>query len=275
MAEARPNKPQLWNGGMSSAPDPTGTGPPSIAGQISAEVFGAVNRLRRGSEPQSLQWFRDVEDLRHKRHGRWIPHLLEFHKHANETLLGIGPGLGSDWVQYAHHGSEVVVCSSFMEQLSLVKRNFALRQLPGLFLHASLAALPLESASIDVACLTGLPKENADPQPLVDELYRVLKPGGKVLAVLPALYDVDYWCRGWLPWHRATTHRLAFSSRSLCRLFGRFVEHRVYKRQLRRSEIPHLWRWLPLPLLERLFGRVLVLKAFKPLSAALAMQAAA
>jgi hypothetical protein len=32
---------------------------------------------------------------------------------------------------------------------------------------------------------------------------------------------------------------------------------------------PHLWRWLPLPLLERLLGRVLVIKAFKPLSAAI------
>ena len=43
-----------------------------------------------------------------------------------------------------------------------------------------------------------------------------------------------------------------------------------------RSEaVPHLWRWLPLPLLERLMGRVLVLKAFKPLSAALPAQAAA
>jgi hypothetical protein len=55
----------------------------------------------------------------------------------------------------------------------------------------------------------------------------------------------------------------------LCRLFGRFTEHRVRKRQLRRSEVPHLWRFLPLAVLARLMGRVLILKAFKPLSAAL------
>jgi len=157
-----------------------------------------------------------------------------------------------------------------------VRRNFGLRELPGLFLHASPAALPLEPASIDVVSLTGLLRDGADPQSLTDEIYRVLKPGGKVLAVLPAHYDIDYWCRGWLPWHcPASPGRLAFSTRSLRRLFGRFIEHRVYKRQLRRSEVPHLWRWLPLPLLERLFGRVLVLKTFKPLSAARALQAAA
>ena len=57
--------------------------------------------------------------------------------------------------------------------------------------------------------------------------------------------------------------------------FRRFEEHRVCKRQLRRAEVPHLWRVVPLPLLERLMGRVLVVKAFKPVSTAILLQAAA
>ena len=60
------------------------------------------------------------------------------------------------------------------------------------------------------------------------------------------------------------------TGRALRTLFTRFVEHRIYKRQLRRSEVPRVWRWVPVPLLARMMGRVLVLKAFKPLSAALA-----
>jgi hypothetical protein len=66
-----------------------------------------------------------------------------------------------------------------------------------------------------------------------------------------------------------------FSARQLRQMFGRFVEHRTYKRQLRRSEVPHLWRWAPLPLLERTMGRVLVVKAFKPLSSAISVPLAA
>jgi SAM-dependent methyltransferase len=248
-----------------------------LAARLTAdEVFGAVNRIRAGAEPFTLQWFLDVEIARHSRHGRWIQRLLEFQKHSGETLLGLGTGLGADWVQYARHGAEVVVCSPSLEQLALVQRNFALRDLPGQFLHARPTALPLEAASIDVACLTGL-LGDADPQPLVDEVYRVLKPGGKVLAVTPARYDIDFWRRLWLPWRRRTPSPagpVSFSGRSLRRLFGRFTEHRIHKRQLRRSEVPHLWRWLPLSLLERLFGRVLVLKAFKPLSAAMALHSA-
>lgn len=236
-----------------------------------------------GAEPYSLQWFLNIENQRHGRQGRWIPRLLEFAKHSGENLLGLGNGLGTDWLQYARNGASVVVCSPSAEQLGLIRRNFELRGLSGRFLHADTTRLPLEGASIDVACVSSLLHEVPDPTAVIREIYRVLKPGGKVLAVTPARYDVDYWFQLCFPWYgwltRKPTHlqqpSRRFSARGLRRLFEGFIEHRIHKRHLRRSEVPHLWRWVPLPLLERTLGRILVLKAFKPLSAAVALQAAA
>lgn len=237
----------------------------------------ASGRAGEGAEPYSLQWFLDIENQRHGRHARWIPRLLEFAKHPGETLLGLGHGLGTDWLQYARHGAAVVVCSPSAEQLGLIQRNFELRGLEGRFLHTNFETLPLERSSIDVACVSSLLHEVANPGAVIDEIYRVLKPGGKVLAVTAARFDVDFWFHACFPWHRwllgrrraPETPPMRFTGRSLRRLFHRFVEYRVYKRHLRRSEVPHIWRWLPAPLLERLMGRVLVLKAFKPLSAAM------
>jgi ubiquinone/menaquinone biosynthesis C-methylase UbiE len=236
-----------------------------------------------GAQPYTLEWFLNIENQRLGKQGRWIPKLLEFAKHSGETLLGLGNGLGTDWLQFAKHGADVTVCSPSVKQLSLIRRNFELRGLPGRFLHASSTGIPLESASIDVVCVSSLLQEVPSPQPVVEEIYRVLKPGGKVLAVTPAKFDVDFWlrqCFPWRRWFRKTDHAdLAsagrFSRRELRRLFGRFVEHRIHKRHLRRREVPHLWRWAPLPLLERLMGHVLILKAFKPLSSAMPTQAAA
>ena len=234
-----------------------------------------------GTEAYSLQWFLDIENQRHSRRGRWIPRLLEFTKHSGETLLGVGQGLGTDWVQYARHGANVIVCCPSAWQLSLIRRNFELRGLGGRFIHAAPTSLPLESATIDVACINSLLHGVEQPQTVVEEIYRVLKPGGKVLAVAPAKYDVDFWgrlCFFWRRWWAPRTGAAqapTFSARRLRRLFGRFVEHRIQKRQLRRAEVPYLWRWSPLPLLERLLGRILVLKAFKPLSAAMTATAAA
>jgi SAM-dependent methyltransferase len=262
---------------------------PHNAAEFAARLYASealqpsVSALRRiaKAEPYSLQWFQNIESLRHSRQGRWIPRLLEFAKHSGETLLCLGHGLGTDWLQYALHGASVVVCSPSQSQLGLVRRNFELRGLPGRFLHASPIGLPLESASIDVACLVGLLENAPDPQAVIDEIYRVLKPGGKVLALTPACYDVDYWQRNllfwqrWLPGSRQPHYTtLRFSARTLRGLFGRFVEHRLHKRHLRRADVPHVWRWLPLPMLERFLGRILVVKAFKPLSAALPNQAA-
>jgi ubiquinone/menaquinone biosynthesis C-methylase UbiE len=234
-----------------------------------------------GPEPFSLQWFLQIERQRHSRQGRWIPKLMEFAKHNGERLLGLGHGLGTDWLQYARHGAQVVVCSPAPSQLTLVRRNFELRGLEGRFLHATPSCLPLQSASIDVACISGLLETVADPNAVVHEVYRVLKPGGKILAATPARYDADFFyrtCNVWHRWFRGVTPAagcLRFSARRLRRLFAAFVERRVHKRHLRRSEAPHLLRWLPLPLLERLFGHVLVIKAFKPLSAAMSPQVAA
>jgi SAM-dependent methyltransferase len=235
------------------------------------------------TEPYTLQWFLNIENQRHGRQGRWIPRLLEFAKHSGETLLGLGSGLGTDWLQYARHGAAVVVCSPSVDQLALIRRNFELRGLNGRFLHAAPVGLPLEPASIDVACISGLLHEVDEPAAVVKEIYRVLKPGGKVLAVTSSYYDVDYWYRRCFPWQVWLKGKrrpqnpppVQFTARSLRRLFGGFVEHRIHKRHLSRSHVPHIWRWVPRSLLERLMGRVLVLKAFKPLSAAIALQAAA
>jgi SAM-dependent methyltransferase len=297
MDASYPSKLQVWEGAavaldyfglaglVGETPVPKGRprNPSEVAEQLFAcEALDPVAVCppgEEGTEPYSLQWFLNVESQRHGRQGRWIPRLLEVARHNGETLLGLGSGLGTDWLQYARHGASVVVCSPSAPQLGLIRRNFELRGLNGRFLHAPHETLPLESASIDVACINNMLHIVPDANRVLDEVYRVLKPGGKILAVTRARYDVDYWhdhvCWWRLFGRRKGERYPGLRGRQLKRLLGRFVEHRLHKRQLRRREVPSLWRLLPLPLLERMMGRVLVIKAFKPLSAALPARAAA
>jgi SAM-dependent methyltransferase len=135
--------------------------------------------------------------------------------------------------------------------------------------------LPFKNSSFDLAYLNLLYSPPANPARVAVELYRALKPGGKVFVLAPARYDAGFWQNLLLPlrrWYRQPadlTTAPRFSGRSLRHAFNQFTEHRVAKRHLRRSELPHLWRFLPVSLLERVMGRILVLRAFKPIAAAL------
>jgi SAM-dependent methyltransferase len=281
MADSTTKKLQIWDGWV-SAPGPSRvlSGSRVLPDAALAErLFAAESLGRTGrdtADPFSLQWFLDAEYARHQRNGAWIPRSLEFAKHGGESMLGLGDGLGTDWVQYARHGAAVVACGLSEGQLTLVRRNFELRGLTGRFLHVRPDALPLESSSIDVACLSTPLPEMGEPANIVGEIYRVLKPGGKVLAVAAAKYDIDYF-RRFLPWSRrkARAPGQRFSGRGMRRLFAAFVEHRVSKRHLRRGDVPKLCRWLPLSVLEKFVGRYVILKAFKPLSAAIMVPLAA
>jgi SAM-dependent methyltransferase len=275
MADSYFSKLQIWDSwlpaiapGRTFAPGRL-TPDPGLAERLFADE--ALGRAARDTaDPFSLQWFLDAEQARYHRSGAWIPRSLEFAKHGGETLLGLGDALGTDWVQYARHGATVIACGPSPERLDLVRRNFELRGLPGRFLLVRPDSLPLETATIDVACVSTPLPELGEPSAIVSEVYRVLKPGGKVLAVASAKYSVDYF-RRFLPWPNrvepSDTQR--YSARGFRRLFDAFVEHRVYKRHLRRGDVPKLWRWLPIPLLERAVGKYVILKAFKPLSAAI------
>ena len=240
------------------------------------EVLRPALHLREPIEPLSLAWFHELERIRYHRHGRWIPRLLDFGKYHGERLLGLGSSLGTDLVNFATRGVEVLVANPVAEQLALVRRNFDLRRLPGIFLHAHPVALPIETGSIEIVFVNGLLHESPDPALVVEETYRVLKPGGKLVAIVPSRRQIDFVARIVGRFRRARPTPAVggalaslrpFDRRSLAQLLARFQEPRIFRRHLRRADVPHLCRWLPLGMLERFTGRLLLFKGFKPVSA--------
>jgi SAM-dependent methyltransferase len=234
-----------------------------------------VHRNRRDYEPFSAAWFEELEQKRYHRHGAWLTRALEFGRHPGESLLILGCGLGTDAVRYARTETNVTVATTPDEYPHIVADNFARHGLAAEFAKLDGLKLPFADGAFDVVTWNAL-YDATRPNPVrVDELFRVLKPGGKVIGLFPARYDAAFWQNILMPlerlwWRRPPDPATApkTTSKELRRLFGRFAEHRVSKRHLRRGELPHAWRILPLMLLERWIGRVLVLKAKKPISLA-------
>ncbi|MFM8271331.1 MAG: class I SAM-dependent methyltransferase [Gemmata sp.] len=255
-------------------PLPSAPSPPDPHLAATRELIrpATVHRGRRECEPYSAPWFDELEQKRYQRHGRWLHRALEFGRHPGESVLVLGAGLGLDAVRYARTDTNVTVAAGPGECPQLVRDNFARHGLAATFVSLAGPALPFNDGAFDIVSWNALYDTDAPTPARVTELFRVLKPGGKVIGLFPARYDTAFWQDRLLPlqrlfWRRPPDPATApkTTARELGRVFARFTEHWVSKRHLRRGELPHAWRILPLSLLERLIGRVLVLKAKKPI----------
>jgi SAM-dependent methyltransferase len=238
---------------------------------------------RRGHhtiQPYSPAWFDELEQKRYSRHGSWLPSALEFGRHPGESIAIIGPGLGSDAIRYLQQGTSVTLAIGPDDHPKLIQANLARHGLTPKTIPLTDNGIPVADGAFDVVIWNDLHRSStsSDRVSRLDELYRVLKPGGKVIGLFPARYDAGFWQDVLLPlqylyWKRPadSTNAPKASARELRRAFSRFTDYRSAKRHLRRSELPHLWRTVPLLFLERMIGRILIFKAFKPLSAARAV----
>jgi ubiquinone/menaquinone biosynthesis C-methylase UbiE len=233
-------------------------------------VFPSSNPAGGALTPLTEDWFRYLDQKRYRRHGQWLQKFMEFSRHANESLLAVGDGLGFEWVRYAEGGADVTVVDPSSERLWLYRKHFAARGVAGQFMQSPFDHLPSDDSRIDVVCAVFNEPPVVPWATALAEAYRVLRPGGKILVVLPSKYDAARWQMLLMPWRRWVVPLRhipgRFTRRELSEAFAGFHDVHVYKRHLRRSELPYLWRWMPLPVLERLVGRFLVVKAFKPLT---------
>lgn len=251
------------------APDSADT----VASELAArELLRPVGERGGGRdlEPLSRAWFEEIEIKRYARAGEWLPRMLEFSRHKDESLVMLGPGLGSDALQYLRHGTKITIALAPTDPVEALRRNFLCRGLEANMINMEPAdCLPFPNGRFDLAYLNCL---HGDHSPaVIGELYRVLKAGGKLFALVPAWYEIGRWQR-WLFPHRQLygnamdpltgTKR---TSRELRRLFSPFESITIQKRHLRRSELPPIWRTLPVSLMERLFGRILALRSNKPI----------
>ncbi|MCY2939798.1 MAG: class I SAM-dependent methyltransferase [Planctomycetota bacterium] len=232
----------------------------------SLEIFSGRAIPSAFSAPGSDDWFSNMRQRRHERHARWLAPILEFAKHPGERVLGMGHTLGSDWVEYARQGSEMVVCDSDPEHLEIARAHFKSTCQNARFLQKQprSSRIPLATGSLDVAVLNWLNESEACTKDLMDEVFRCLKPGGKVIALCWARFSVH-----WRHWFQPTTGFHQITHAEARKLLEAYQDARVRRRHLRRGDMPRIMRWIPAPLIERMMGRVMILKGFKPLTSVL------
>jgi len=133
----------------------------------------------------SREYFRYYDALRET--NERIKFSYQVHEYGNFTgkkVLDVGAGNGYVLSKYAQEGAEVWGIDITNTAIDLCCRRFELFGLRGDFLVASAEELPFESDSFDCVCSMGVLHHTPNTAKAVDEIFRVLKSGGRLIVMV-------------------------------------------------------------------------------------------
>jgi SAM-dependent methyltransferase len=113
-----------------------------------------------------------------------IPAAAEFASTQGLRVLEIGCGLGTDGAQFARAGADYTGVDLTDAAVALARRNFELQNLAGEFRTADAENLDFADDTFDLVYSHGVLHHTPDTARAIQEVHRVLKPGGRAVVML-------------------------------------------------------------------------------------------
>lgn len=188
--------------------------------QWGSDPAGAV--YGRNHEFGSKEFFEEVERHRYQEYAPWMPEVMGFNEHAGEKLLEVGCGMGTDLLQFARGGAICTGVDLTPRSIETSRQRFKLYGVPGTFLIADGERLPFQDNSFDVVYSNGVLHHTPDTAGAVQEIHRVLRPGGIAKVMLYYRHSLNYW--GEIMLHRGLLRGQLLRGATPEQIMGRFVE---------------------------------------------------
>jgi len=133
--------------------------------------------------PGSRRFYELVEQHRYSK--EWhIPQAAGFAQTKNLRVLEIGCGLGTDGAQFAKAGADYTGVDLTEAAVDLSRLRFELANLKGTFRTADAEQLDFPDDSFDLVYSHGVLHHTPDIEKAINEVHRVLKPGGRAVVML-------------------------------------------------------------------------------------------
>jgi SAM-dependent methyltransferase len=140
-----------------------------------------IHDLEISRQPPGSREFFDDLDQYHFEKLHHLLRLVDFDGYRGRSVLDIGCGAGVDLARFARGGANVTGVDIAPSAIALARTNFAQQGLAGHFEVASGEQLPFTASSIDLVFAHGVVQYTADPERLIAECRRVLRPGGEAI----------------------------------------------------------------------------------------------
>ena len=140
-----------------------------------------IHDLEITRHPVGSRGFFDDLDRYHFEKLHHLLRLVPLDEYRGRRVLEVGCGAGVDLVRFARGGAEVTGVDLARPAIDLARANFEQQGLQGEFRVADGEQLPFPDDSFDLVFAHGVVQYTPNPQRLVDECRRVLKPGGDAI----------------------------------------------------------------------------------------------
>ena len=128
----------------------------------------------------SDSFFRETEKYRFAKLS-YLAQRVDFNAFSDKRLLDVGCGLGNDLSRFASGGANCVGIDISPAAIKLAKQNFTHRNLSAEFLQMDGEDMSFEDNSFDIVYCHTVLHFTPDPEAMIKEIYRVLKPGGQAI----------------------------------------------------------------------------------------------
>ncbi len=135
------------------------------------------------AEIGTREFFERIEAHRYEKESH-IPEAAGFTGVSGLKVLEIGCGLGTDGAQFAKAGAEYTGVDLTEAAIELARKRFELFGLAGEFQVADAEKLNFPDESFDVVYSHGVLHHTPNIKAAVQEIHRVLKPGGRAIVML-------------------------------------------------------------------------------------------
>ncbi len=210
--------------------------------------------------------------------------LHEYKVYKGRRVLDVGCGNGYVLSHYAREGAQVYGVDLTETAIVLCRRRFALSDLRGMFAVGSAEDLPYPDLTFDLVCSMGVLHHTPNIHKAVDEIFRVLKPGGHLVVMLyhrnSANFRVNLFLRRMVQFRslqelvnevdgKGNPKGDVYSKAELSHLLKSFENLSIFAGFLRGAHlVPVIGRLIPSHLLEpfaRRWGWFLYAKGMKPI----------
>lgn len=134
-------------------------------------------------EPLSKPWFERIEEYRYEVEP-CIHSIAQFSRHHGKKMLEVGVGAGTDHLQWARSGVECFGVDLTEAAISITQTRFNMYGFQTTLTRLDAEVLPYPDNSFDLVYSWGVIHHAENPEAIIAEIQRVLKPGGLFVGMM-------------------------------------------------------------------------------------------